>query len=110
MTDGYYMKSNVIPDSVIRIELLTYFHRNPGAENTAMELAECIGRRGEQVECQIRKLVQLGILNEKPVAGEFVYKYIPPFSISMFKQKKDSRAGGRGRDPINNGRNPRLRT
>jgi hypothetical protein len=36
----------------------------------------------------MRKLVQLRILDEHLVGGEFIYKYIPPFSISMFNKKR----------------------
>jgi len=87
MTEGYYLQQNDVPDSVVRIELITHFHRNPGLESTAMEMADCIGRHRDQVECQMRKLVQLRILDEQLVGGEFIYKYIPPFSISMFNKK-----------------------
>ena len=95
MTEGYYLQQNSVPDSVVRIELITHFHRNPGLESTAMEMADCIGRQKEQVECQMRKLVQLRILDEQLVGGETIYKYIPPFSISMLN-KKDQR-GIKGR-------------
>jgi hypothetical protein len=87
MTEGYYLQQNGVPDSVVRIELITHFHRNPGLESTAMEMADCIGRQREQVECQMRKLVQLRILDEQLVGEELIYKYIPPFSISMFNKK-----------------------
>ena len=87
MTEGYYLQQNTVPDSVVRIELITHFHRNPGLESTAMEMADCIGRHKDQVECQMRKLVQLRILEEQLVGEEMIYKYIPPFSISMFNKK-----------------------
>jgi len=87
MTEGYHLQQNGVPDSVVRIELITHFHRNPGLESTAVEMADCIGRHRDQVECQMRKLVQLRILDEHLVGGEFIYKYIPPFFISMFNKK-----------------------
>ena len=88
MTEGYYLQQNSVPDSVVRIELITHFHRNPGLESTATDMANCIGRQREQVECQMRKLVQLRILDERLVGEELIYKYIPPFSISILKERR----------------------
>ena len=99
MTEGYYLLQNTVPDSVVRIELITHFHRNPGLESTAMEMADCIGRHKDQVECQMRKLVQLRILEEQPVGGATIYKYIPPFSISMLNKKKKKGIGARRKEP-----------
>lgn len=99
MTEGYYLQQNTVPDSVVRIELITHFHRNPGLESTAMEMADCIGRQKEQVECQMRKLVQLRILDEQLVGGELIYKYIPPFSISMFNKKGKRGIESRKKEP-----------
>ena len=83
------------PDSVIRIELITHFHRNPGIEGTPDQLADIIGRESGQVERQMEKLVQLRILEEKKVGSEIHYRYIPPFSISMSGMKN-----ARGRETI----------
>ena len=99
MTEGYYLQQNTVPDSVVRIELITHFHRNPGLESTSMEMADCIGRQKEQVECQMRKLVQLRIHDEQSVGGELIYKYIPPFSISMFNKKGKRGIESRKKEP-----------
>lgn len=99
MTEGYYLQQNGVPDSVIRIELITHFHRNPGLESTAIEIADYIGRHREQVECQMRKLVQLHILDEQLVEGQLIYKYIPPFSISMFEKKGNRGVDSRKEEP-----------
>jgi hypothetical protein len=102
MTEGYYLQQNTVPDSVVRIELITHFHRNPGLESTAMEMADCIGRHKDQVECQMRKLVQLRILEEQLVGEEMIYRYIPPFSISMFNKKGKSGIESRKMGPEKN--------
>ncbi|MDI6872964.1 hypothetical protein [Candidatus Solincola sp.] len=65
--------------SLVRIQLLTLFHRNPGLKGTSVELAEAIGRDPDAVEEQIRKLVQLRILEE--VEGGPSYRYLPPRSM-----------------------------
>ena len=78
---------NVVSDSLIRIELITHFHRNPGLEGTSMEIAEMIGRDKSRVESQMKKLIQLHILDEICYEGELRYRYVPPHYI-----------------PINNGR------
>jgi len=81
-------EGNGVSDSLIRIELITHFHRNPGLEGTSMELADLIGRDKLRVQSQMKKLVQLNILGEKSFEGEVRYRYLPPRSIPM--------GGGRG--------------
>ncbi|WP_287152856.1 hypothetical protein [Candidatus Solincola tengchongensis] len=67
--------------SLVRIQLLTLFHRNPGMKGTAVELAEAIGRDPDAVEEQARKLAQLRILEEVNEEGGSSYRYLPPRSI-----------------------------
>lgn len=97
---------NGVPDSLVRIELITCYHRNPGLEGTCGELAERIGRNREQVESQMRKLVQLCILDRRQCDGETRYTYIPPYSLPLGRRGGDrdkpggvplgGRAGRRG--------------
>lgn len=74
-------------DSIIRIELITHFHRNPGMESTPACMAEAIGRDLSRVEEQLKKLVQLRILLEKPRGDEVYYRYLPPLSSSMGRRR-----------------------
>lgn len=67
--------------SLVRIQLLTLFHRNPGIRGTAAELAEAIGRDPDAVEEQVRKLAQLRILEEVNEGGGSTYRYLPPRRI-----------------------------
>jgi predicted transcriptional regulator len=87
--EGQKMRINsVVSDSLIRIELITHFHRNPGLEGTSMELADMIGRERSRVEGQMKKLVQLHILDERLDNGECYYRYIPPHCIPLPGEKK----------------------
>lgn len=74
--------------SLVRIELLTLFHRNPGLAGTTAELAEAIGRDPDAVEEQIRKLTQLRILEEVRSKGDTVYRYHPPQALGRVQGNK----------------------
>lgn len=82
------MKNNKVSDSLIRIELITHFHRYPGVELTPLEMAEATGRDAGRVEHQMKKLVLLHILEERPLDGENRYRYIPPLSVAAFTMKR----------------------
>lgn len=69
---------NGTSESLVRIRLLTIFHRNPGLAFNCMDLAEAVGRSRETVERQIKKLLHLGILVEVQGNGETCYRYLPP--------------------------------
>jgi hypothetical protein len=77
-----------VSDSLIRIELITHFHRNPGLEGTPSEVADAIGRDVLRVAYQMKKLVQLHILDEKPSNGESLYRYMPPLSAVAVAGRK----------------------
>ncbi|OFW55989.1 MAG: hypothetical protein A2V52_02735 [Actinobacteria bacterium RBG_19FT_COMBO_54_7] len=85
---------NGISDSLIRIELITHFHRNPGLEGSVPELAESIGRDLSRVEDQMKKLVQLNILDEKAFGGELRYRYIPPHYVSRRRERGQKATAG----------------
>jgi hypothetical protein len=68
-----------IPDSVIRVELITFFHRYPGTHFGACEIAERLERDPLQVEAQLERLAQLNILEKSEMEGETVYRYRPPY-------------------------------
>jgi hypothetical protein len=80
-----------IPDSVVRIELISHFHRNPAWEGTCHQLARTMGREIEQVERQMRKLVELNIVQEIVIGGENRFRYVPPFSISLRERGRKRR-------------------
>ena len=80
--DRTFLDGNGACDSIIRIELITHFHRNPGMEGTPERMADAIGRERQRVEAQLKKLVQLRILEERVKEGVTTYRYLPPVSIS----------------------------
>ncbi|NPV59015.1 MAG: hypothetical protein HPY75_05055 [Actinobacteria bacterium] len=80
--DRTFLDGNGACDSIIRIELITHFHRNPGMEGTPERMADAIGRERKRVEAQLKKLVQLRILEERVKEGVKTYRYLPPVSIS----------------------------
>lgn len=80
--DRTFLDGDGACDSIIRIELITHFHRNPGMEGKPERMAEAIGRERQRVEAQLKKLVQLRILEERVKEGVTTYRYIPPVSIS----------------------------
>lgn len=69
---------NGTSESLVRIRLLTIFHRNPGLAFNCLDLAEAVGRSRDTVERQLRKLLHLGILVEVQDNGETCYRYLPP--------------------------------
>ena len=97
------MNANNTSDSLIRIELITHFHRYPGLECTPMEIAEAIGRDLSRVECQMKRLVQLQILDERPFEGGNRYRYVPPLSVMSFTGKMDTQKRGHDTDLVEQG-------
>ena len=83
--------TNGVSDSLIRIELITHFHRNPGLRSTVQEIAEAVGRDPCRVERQMAKLVQLNIFEENPQNGQLQYNYIPPHSVAAYVVRKNGR-------------------
>jgi DNA-binding transcriptional ArsR family regulator len=85
-------------DSIIRIELITHFHRNPGMEGKPDMVAEAIGRDPSRVEAQLKKLTQLHILKERVRDGETYYRYLPPHAVSSMDPARSLyiEAGGPG--------------
>lgn len=79
--DTAELNGNGACDSIIRIELITHFHRNPCMEGTPEAVSEAIGRDRVRVEAQLKKLVQLRILQEKTRGGEIYYRYLPPLAV-----------------------------
>lgn len=74
--------NNGTSGSLVRIQLLTLFHRNPGLKGTCDELADAIGRDPDTVAEQARKLTHLRILEEVEVEGGYAYRYLPPRAVS----------------------------
>lgn len=104
MSDRRPVDGGDVSDSLIRIELITHFHCNPGLEGTCREVAESIGRDAARVESQMNKLVLLNILEERSRDGEKRYSYIPPFALSTAVEdatrRQDRRRGeSRGDQP-----------
>lgn len=69
---------NGTSESLVRIQILTLFHCNPGMMGTCVELAEAIGRDPDTVAAQVRKLADLRILEEVEAGGVAAYRYLPP--------------------------------
>ncbi len=90
-------------DSLIRIELITHFHRYPGLECTPMQMAEAIGRDLSRVECQMKKLVQLQILDERPCEEGSCYRYVPPLSVLSFTGKMDAHRNKKANELVEQG-------
>ena len=97
------MNGNRLSDSLIRIELITHFHRYPGLECTPTQMAEAIGRDLGRVECQVKKLVQLQILDERPSDEGNRYRYVPPLSVLSFTGKTDTHKNVRGAEMVEHG-------
>jgi len=67
-----------IPDSIIRVELISFFSKNPGLIISARELALRMNRDAEHVKRQVERLAHLRILEKGEVDGRTCYSYIPP--------------------------------
>ena len=80
---------NGVSDSLIRIEIITYFHRNPGLVSTIGDMADATGRDLDRVELQMNKLVQLHILEEHSGNGMRRYRYVPPHSVAAYLMKRN---------------------
>lgn len=53
-----------------KAELLALFHRNPGLVDTVDAVARRIGRTGDEVDGDVRDLVDIGILQVKRVGNQ----------------------------------------
>jgi hypothetical protein len=84
-------EGNGVSDSLIRIEIITHFHRNPGLVSTPTDMADATGRDLLRVECQMKKLVQLHILEENTCNGQCRYRYVPPHSVAAYLLRKNGR-------------------
>jgi len=89
--DSHNTSWNGVSDSLIRIELISHFHRNPGLYSTVPELADAIGRDPYRVKAQMNKLVQLHILEETPYNGQSRYRYMPPHSVAAYIVRRTAR-------------------
>jgi hypothetical protein len=74
-----------VPDSVVRIELISFYHRNPEFFETSEEIVKNFEYRAEQVCGQLEKLVHLKILEKVEEDGTAFYRYLPPFSCGDLK-------------------------
>ena len=81
---------NGVSDSLIRIEIITHFHRNPGLVSSISDMADVTGRDLDRVELQLNKLVQLHILEEHSSNGQCRYRYVPPHSVAAYLLKRNS--------------------
>ncbi|MEJ5186946.1 MAG: hypothetical protein WHT46_07695 [Candidatus Geothermincolales bacterium] len=83
---GSLLVRNRVPDSVVRVELITFFHRFVGASYDAHEIAERIKRDPEQVRGQLERLVGLNILERSESDGRVSYRYRPPYCAAWHKR------------------------
>ena len=63
-----------IGSSVIAVEVLAYFHRNPSAMDTSKGLAHWIGRNPDLLEPVLAEMAELGLLQASN-SGNPVYRY-----------------------------------
>lgn len=85
-------EERVIPDRVVRIELISYFSTYPETEATSTSMAELLNRDHGQVERQMAHLAELRILEKKREEGNHVlYGYLEPLST----EHAAGRFGGR---------------
>ncbi|MCL6639606.1 MAG: hypothetical protein K6T80_08030 [Firmicutes bacterium] len=64
-----------ITDSIIKISLVVFFHRNQGALDSAEGLARWVGKKTEEVERALAELTDVGIV-DKIGEGRFAaYSY-----------------------------------
>lgn len=59
--------------SFTRWDLLKFLYQNPGAWDTARNLATCVGRRAERVEAEVIQMAQEGLLRQDERGSEAVY-------------------------------------
>lgn len=74
-----------MPDSVVRIELISFYHRNPDFFETSEEIVKNFEYREDQVCGQLERLVHLKILEKVEKNGTAYYRYLPPFSCGDLK-------------------------
>jgi hypothetical protein len=77
-----------VPNSVVRIELISFFHNHPKLVLTCEEIVKNLRFREEQVVEQIDHLVNLRILHKENVDGATIYRYIPPYSNGAVKERR----------------------
>lgn len=74
-----------VPDSVVRIELISFYHRNPDFYETSEGIVKNFGYLFEQVHEQLENLVRLKILEKIMVNDSAYYRYLPPISCKNLK-------------------------
>ncbi len=74
-----------VPDRVVRVELITFYHRNPHLCETSEAICSCLNYSAEQVARQLEELVRLNILERMEKDGAVFYRYLPPFSRGDLK-------------------------
>ncbi len=83
--NGNGSSSSKVPDSVVRIELISFYHRNPEYFETSEEIVKLFDYHIEQVHSQLEKLVSLRILEKVKEDGGTYYRYLPPISCKDLK-------------------------
>ena len=74
-----------VPDRVVRVELISFYHRNPELCETSDVISGYFDYRKEQVCRQLENLVDLRILERVEQDGQVLYRYLPPFSRGDLK-------------------------
>lgn len=62
-------------DTDLKVQLLVFFHDNPGVMETTEGLARRLGLNEEVLADNIRDHVQLGILSERDLGSKKIYVY-----------------------------------
>jgi|GEM_PF-2664460 len=74
-----------VPDRVVRVELISFYHRNPHLCESPEAICACFEYDPEQVCRQLEELVRLNILERAEMDGSVFYRYLPPFSRGDLK-------------------------
>ena len=89
-------------DSEMKVEILVFYHNNPGVIETIEGLAKRLGKSVETMRKEIADHIELGVLKEKHVDHKVVLVYnkakedeIKDFIERELSKKTEEPAGGR---------------
>jgi GAF domain len=76
----------IVPDRVIRMELISFFIRYPKTSGYLKDIVQYLGRNLKQVERQLDELTCLRILKREFKNGRPSYEYVPAKSPNFIKR------------------------
>ncbi len=66
---------NSIYDSITKIDLVTFLHKNPGALDTADGLSRWLGKTESEVQKAFDELVDVGVVDAFGAGPSLIYSY-----------------------------------